>query len=382
MIKTLLLATSFVIGSGAGTLQKNAPAFNHYAITNTETATTNEITITSENITNRQSVYTTDELHAYGYDQAEIYYNYGHRVETKTFYNAAKIDVSEEYQSWNGKEDQSQEMLWQIAEDENLDVEEWESYYNYYCIVKVTPYTQILNTTINMHLVMPLYVPIQQIYEQDGDYNFDNYQIWTLVTYTTTENIDQKMNNSQIASQFKYDPFDDIQKTRTGYEQVTASRTLVDDLNITNSRNTTPIGALNYVYVNIEWYQDITYNGPTEITYYLFKAHVDYNWKNYNNYTEEQIDIEYGYDNRSSGMDATWDMLKANTPAPPPTDYEIVDIGGLMFDILTMPFAFVSQAFNLTLFPNTAYSINVSSVFLAIFAALTFIFIIKKFIKK
>lgn len=382
MIKTLLLATSFVIGSGAGTLQKNAPAFNHYAITNTETATTNEITITSENITNRTTLFTTELVHAQGYNEAEIVYNYGHRVETKTFYNAARVDVSEEYQSWNGTDELSGEMLWEYAESQNERKEDWDPYYNYYCIVKITPYEQIQNTTINMHLVMPIYVPEQEIYQEDGPYNFENYQFWTLETYTTTRNIDQKMSNSQIASNFKYDPFADVTKTRTGYETVRDYGTITDDLNIRYSKNTTPSGALNYIYLNIEWYQDITYNGPTEITYYLFKASVNYDFRNYDPYIDDRVDIEYGADNRSSGMDATWDMLKANTPAPPPTNYEIVDIGGLMFDILTMPFAFVSQAFNLTLFPNTAYSINVSSVFLAIFAALTFIFIIKKFIKK
>lgn len=58
-------------------------------------------------------------------------------------------------------------------------------------------------------------------------------------------------------------------------------------------------------------------------------------------------------------------------------NYDVIDLPNLMFTILTMPFSFVSQAFNLKLFPNTPYYIDVSSLFLAIVATMTFIFIIK-----
>lgn len=59
-------------------------------------------------------------------------------------------------------------------------------------------------------------------------------------------------------------------------------------------------------------------------------------------------------------------------------EVEMVDIPGLCFDILTMPFSFISQAFNLTLFPGTAYQINISNLFLSIIGILIFVFIIKK----
>ncbi|MFA5453438.1 MAG: hypothetical protein WC248_07685, partial [Candidatus Methanomethylophilaceae archaeon] len=48
--------------------------------------------------------------------------------------------------------------------------------------------------------------------------------------------------------------------------------------------------------------------------------------------------------------------------------YEYVDIPNLMFTILTLPFSFISQAFNLTLFPNTPYSINIGNLFLSVVA--------------
>lgn len=56
---------------------------------------------------------------------------------------------------------------------------------------------------------------------------------------------------------------------------------------------------------------------------------------------------------------------------------EVVDIAGLMFQILSMPFAFISQAFNLTLFPNTPYEFNVSNFFLGIIGVALLLWIVK-----
>ena len=64
-----------------------------------------------------------------------------------------------------------------------------------------------------------------------------------------------------------------------------------------------------------------------------------------------------------------------------PTTYEVVDIGGLMFEILGMPFAWISIAFNLTLWPGTPYAINISRIAFVLISSLILIFIIKKVIK-
>lgn len=61
---------------------------------------------------------------------------------------------------------------------------------------------------------------------------------------------------------------------------------------------------------------------------------------------------------------------------------EIVDIPGLMWTVLSMPFAFISQAFNLTLFPGTPYAVNFSNLILCIFGVMVFIFIFKIVLKK
>ena len=60
---------------------------------------------------------------------------------------------------------------------------------------------------------------------------------------------------------------------------------------------------------------------------------------------------------------------------------EVVDIPGLMWQILGMPFSFVSQAFNLTIFPGTPYQINISNLLFTVIGALLIIVVIKKVLK-
>lgn len=61
---------------------------------------------------------------------------------------------------------------------------------------------------------------------------------------------------------------------------------------------------------------------------------------------------------------------------------EVIDLPGLMFQILGMPFAFISQAFNVTLFPNTPYQVNISNIFLTLIAILIFLWLIKLILGK
>ena len=64
----------------------------------------------------------------------------------------------------------------------------------------------------------------------------------------------------------------------------------------------------------------------------------------------------------------------------PADNYEVIDLPGLMWVILTLPFSFISTAFNLTLFPGTPYQVNISQLFLVVIGLLIFIWIIKKLI--
>lgn len=62
-------------------------------------------------------------------------------------------------------------------------------------------------------------------------------------------------------------------------------------------------------------------------------------------------------------------------------NYEVVDIPGLLFEMLGMPFAWISTAFNVTLFSGTPYAINVSRLFFELICTLLLIVILRKVIK-
>lgn len=65
----------------------------------------------------------------------------------------------------------------------------------------------------------------------------------------------------------------------------------------------------------------------------------------------------------------------------PDNTYEVIDLPGLMFTILGMPFAWFSTAFNLTIFPGTPYAIDIGSLILSLIAGLIAIIVIKIIIK-
>lgn len=68
-------------------------------------------------------------------------------------------------------------------------------------------------------------------------------------------------------------------------------------------------------------------------------------------------------------------------PYPDPGEQvvEVIEIMPMMFKILTMPFTFISQAFNVTLWEGTPYQFNFSNFILSLIAIATLLFIIKLF---
>lgn len=104
----------------------------------------------------------------------------------------------------------------------------------------------------------------------------------------------------------------------------------------------------------------------------------------------ETSTTEYGYIKGNGTDPDAEDGLMFNYIQSATLDYlvpsdtitmEYIDIPNMMFNILTMPFAFISQAFNLTIFPGTAYAVNISNLFLAIIGIAVFVFILKKILK-
>lgn len=118
-----------------------------------------------------------------------------------------------------------------------------------------------------------------------------------------------------------------------------------------------------------------TINVSTETMYFI--------WYFFPTYAEnEQLQQESYYASGNGAKMTTADGITVNgTMIIPTGSYEVIDIGGLMFTILTMPFSFISQAFNLTLFPNTPYAINISNLFITIIAVMLFVWLLSIIIK-
>ena len=144
----------------------------------------------------------------------------------------------------------------------------------------------------------------------------------------------------------------------------------------------------NYFIESIAYDTDVkltTANQSTQITYntpnYFIWEYI-LTWEQ--NSQDESFYITYPtafYDIEEQQQDGTFFNISWTYTIPTGTG-EIVDIPGLMFDILTMPFAFISQAFNLTLFPGTPYQVNISNLLLTLIGVVVFITIINMIVKR
>lgn len=91
-------------------------------------------------------------------------------------------------------------------------------------------------------------------------------------------------------------------------------------------------------------------------------------WKNY-------IDNYVGYDYNISGY------AEASNPITPPDveDGNFISLTGMMLNILTLPFTFITKAFDLTLWSGTPWAFNIKNFIMVVIAIMAFMFIIKLF---
>lgn len=360
MIKTLLLATSCVIGSGAGALNQNAPAFNqpHMQINGQNNNKTIYVDITPNNFS--KSTY-------------QNTYQTGKTQETGNY--KAFIDIEYTFVARNGFEN---------LQDPDYVFED--NYYYTYFFIKVTPHfdytdmnmkTYLLNnvecqigidmsTDINMHTYITTAAKTQQIFNQ---YNYANQTYDPLNIFTSTEKAEILKNNAYIDTYYYQSEDERTDPSGIRYEnnnQSPGTNIYYEQINDTNGQ---------WQRFRGDWQSNYIINNSRS-TFYILQEYL----------YEIDTSPDSKTPNNPNGTNELWTHLEFNLtteiPVEEPTDYEVVDIGGIMFDILTMPFTFVSRAFNITLFPNTPYQINLSGLFLSIFAALVFIWIMKRFIKK
>ena len=80
----------------------------------------------------------------------------------------------------------------------------------------------------------------------------------------------------------------------------------------------------------------------------------------------------------SNSTTFSFDIIDGYTPGGNTGNYEVIDLPNVMYTILTMPFSFVSQAFNLTIFPGTPYEVNIGNIILLILTILIVLFLVSK----
>lgn len=100
-------------------------------------------------------------------------------------------------------------------------------------------------------------------------------------------------------------------------------------------------------------------------------------------WTKIELQLQLGtnqtkqYFNQALWVGSAFTSYEGGTPIV--VEPEVIDLGGTMLMILSMPFDFISRAFDLTIFPNTPYQVNFSNLFKGIIALLTILLIIRLF---
>ena len=179
---------------------------------------------------------------------------------------------------------------------------------------------------------------------------------------------------------YNYENYDSISRSYAVYAGLPTNQTIINALNgnfptsYNNYENMiTDVGIPNITWTNIqcETIQDIgnTYviNEPfTSLLYIVERLVIDYA----NTVNETTPKDLINYPTVCTYM-ITYEMTGQVTT-------EVVDVPGLLFEILGMPFAWISTAFNFTMFPGTPYAVNVSHIMIAVIIGGISIFIIKR----
>lgn len=218
-----------------------------------------------------------------------------------------------------------------------------------FCIIEITPYRGIEDTTgvLSLSAYIPIYsaqsydyggLSFGKVYQTHQDLssllNLDNWTTMSAVRdYYSTAN---SLAGADRQSLYDDDPWITQDVVNNGTYMIT-----INDVEIQRNETT-------YIYC---WFY---YTGI-------------YNLNSYGDRTEPNESSKYFH-----VKTATFYATKIYTPP-----IEIVDIPGLMFTILGMPFTFISQAFDLTLFQGTPYAVNISKVFLGLIAVAMLFWVLK-----
>lgn len=216
-----------------------------------------------------------------------------------------------------------------------------------------------INSTVNNDIVVSSYARIKNVnYEQPNsnitfkpNFTFskqNNFNITYDITIDYQTNI---YNNDALLFDIDYLKRQDVNDLMQN-----------NNIPITDTESITNIQSGRQYFYNAEWNKTVSYltmeDGYMRFSQRMLLEITDTQTNQQNNVAWNTLEISYSVN-------------------VVPT--EVVDIPGIMFTILGMPFSFIAQAFNLTLFPGTPYAINVANLLFALIVALIIIFIIRKF---
>lgn len=235
-------------------------------------------------------------------------------------------------------------------------------------VLKITPYNYNINNEILINLTFNIVNPLINWVEEYSYTATDLY--FRLGIYQTNQsnwnNLLQRQNVKWTAQQI----VNDIEDVNNGYYYTKQTQ-----LNLMWSDEE---GQLNDTYT-VQQQFSISPQRDNYIVLDVMPCLKAYYPSNNQNVNEKNIPF------KTNDLDGiafrTENITITGTNVVPSGTYEVLDLPGLMWEILTMPFAFVSQAFNLTLFPGTPYQLNIANLFLTIIAIFVFIWLLSMIIK-
>lgn len=339
-----LIATIMICLGVANTTPISNYKENHVLTATKKKATiVNNYTITPEETTNNDATYVNQATGNTFYPNGEWYEQYYRYQANNSYINT----ITEEYNSRIFANTSNATIpLWQVKDQTETEYATRVAYF-----YKLTPYNYNINTEIQIKNSL-------QIFEIQG-WDITGLQIKRTI-YQSTENDWDQFIGRQISKNQTWTTKQQIEDINNGF-YYTKEEEIITTINQTN--------------INADITDDITINITPDNNNYIYIIYTPELIEQ--TVSEEKNIIANGYIVRYG----TTPTKITGTNIIPDGTYEIVDIPGMMFEILGMPFAFVSQAFNLTLFPGTPYQINIANLFLSIIAIFVFVWLLLIFIK-
>ena len=244
----------------------------------------------------------------------------------------------------------------QLAINNNEDSDQYT--FDTFAIVQYTPYRYIATSDIDLHVKI-----LNNIYPISDD-NYDGFTAKLDYTIATTTTDLQSLLNTNNWTNFGID-------TQTGQYWQTAY-TNNDNKYVIGQRQNIPLQDWDDddAYYNIDIQNVLLSQQNTTYIVMQFRCIYTITWQG----TSQRI--EPTPDQYTKLLHTNYIEIDSELQ-PITVTQEIVDIPGLMFQILTLPFTFISQAFDLTIFPGTPYQVNFSNIFLGFIGIAMLLWVLK-----